>query len=46
MSVLDEARLEIDRVDGEMRRLFQERMAAVEKVAAYKKELGRRGGAP
>ncbi|MBQ3866435.1 MAG: chorismate mutase [Clostridia bacterium] len=40
MSVLDEARLEIDRVDGEMRRLFQERMAAVEKVAAYKKEHG------
>jgi chorismate mutase/prephenate dehydratase len=39
-SLLDEARGEIDRIDTEMARLFQERMAAAEKVARYKKETG------
>ena len=40
MSKLEEARREIDRVDEEMRRLFQARMDAVALVAAYKKEHG------
>ncbi len=40
MNVLEEARREIDRVDGEMRRLFEARMDAVARVAAYKKEHG------
>ena len=39
-SLLDEAREEINRIDGEMARLFQLRMAACEKVARYKKETG------
>lgn len=40
MNELDEARFVIDRVDEEMRRLFTERMDAVARVAAYKKEHG------
>ena len=39
-SLLDEAREEINRIDGEMARLFTERMRAAEKVAKYKKEVG------
>ena len=39
-SLLDEAREEINRIDGEMARLFVERMRAAEKVATYKKEVG------
>ena len=39
-SLLDEAREEINRIDGEMARLFVERMRAAEKVAKYKKEVG------
>lgn len=39
---LVEAREEIDRIDREMARLFQERMAASHKVALYKKETGMR----
>ncbi len=38
--LLDEARREIDRIDTEMARLFEARMAAAEKVAAYKKNTG------
>ena len=37
---LDELRREIDRIDGEMTRLFSERMAVSEKIAEYKKENG------
>ena len=40
MNLLEEARLEINEIDGEMARLFARRMHAVEKVAAYKKEQG------
>ncbi len=40
MSRLDEARATIDRVDREMQALFEERMQAVEEVAAYKRERG------
>ena len=40
MNLLEEARLEINEIDGEMARLFSRRMKAVEKVAAYKKEQG------
>lgn len=40
MSQLDEARAEIDRIDREMARLFEERMAAAKKVALYKKKTG------
>ena len=40
MSELDEARMEIDRIDREMARLFEERMAASKKVALYKKKTG------
>ena len=36
MDLLQDARSRIDRIDGEMARLFQERMAAVADVAAYK----------
>lgn len=39
-SLLEEARREIDRVDKEMARLFEERMAAAKKVAEYKKATG------
>lgn len=38
MDQLQEARKTIDRVDREMAALFEERMHAVEQVAAYKKE--------
>ena len=40
MNLLEEARIEINEIDAEMARLFARRMAAVEKVAAYKKENG------
>ncbi len=39
-SLLDEAREEINRIDTQMARLFEERMAAAAKVAGYKKETG------
>lgn len=38
MNKLDEARKEISRIDGEMLKLFEQRMAAAEKVAEYKSE--------
>lgn len=38
MNKLEEARLEINRVDREIARLFQERMKAVESVIEYKIE--------
>ncbi len=37
---LDEARKEINRIDKEMARLFEERMRCAEAVAEYKKERG------
>lgn len=37
---LKEARVEIERIDKEMRTLFEQRMTAVESIAAYKKEHG------
>ena len=40
MNDLELARKEIDEIDEEMARLFERRMAAVEKIAAYKKENG------
>ena len=40
MTKLEEARAEINRIDAEMAKLFCERMEAVGKVAAYKKETG------
>ena len=40
MTELDTAREEIDACDREMARLFARRMAAVDRVAAYKKEAG------
>lgn len=40
MNLLEEARQEIDRIDSQMRALFEERMTAVGKVAQYKKERG------
>lgn len=40
MSKLDEARLIINQVDGEMARLFEKRMDAARLVAEYKKEKG------
>ncbi len=40
MNELEKARREINRIDGEMARLFESRMRAVEKIAAYKKENG------
>lgn len=40
MSELDTLRKEIDRIDEEMIRLFEERMAVCEKVGAYKRERG------
>lgn len=40
MDSLTKARETIDRVDAEMARLFEARMAAVREVAAYKKEHG------
>ncbi|MBR2635287.1 MAG: chorismate mutase [Clostridia bacterium] len=39
-SVLEEARDAIDRIDGQMAALFEERMEAVKRVALYKKETG------
>ena len=41
MNLLEEARIEINAVDAEMAKLFERRMRAAEKVAAYKKEMGR-----
>lgn len=38
MNLLEEARIEINEVDAEMAKLFERRMRAAEKVAAYKKE--------
>lgn len=38
MNQLEKARQEINRIDGEMARLFEERMAAVEEVVSYKME--------
>ncbi len=40
MNQLEEARKEIDRIDDELARLFEERMKATRSVAAYKKENG------
>lgn len=40
MSELDAARSEIGRIDTEIALLFERRMKAVEKIAAYKKENG------
>ena len=40
MNKLDEARKEITRIDGEMLKLFEARMAAAEQVAEYKNEHG------
>ena len=40
MSKLDEARLIINQVDGEMAKLFEKRMKAAEAVYEYKKEFG------
>lgn len=40
MSELDAARSEITRIDGEMARLFEARMHAVEQIAAYKQKNG------
>ena len=40
MPELEKARKDIERVDREMAKLFEERMRAVEEVAAYKKEKG------
>lgn len=40
MNDLEEARRDIDRIDKEMARLFQERMGAAKKVALYKKKTG------
>ena len=40
MSELEKARKDIERIDREMAKLFEERMRAVEEVAAYKKEKG------
>ncbi|MBQ7474878.1 MAG: chorismate mutase [Clostridia bacterium] len=37
---LNELRREIDRIDGEMIRLFGERMKVAQKIAGYKKERG------
>ena len=37
---LDEARKEINRIDKEMARLFEERMRCAEAVAEYKRESG------
>lgn len=39
-SLLDEARKEIDQIDAQMATLFEQRMAAVKKVAAYKVMTG------
>ena len=40
MNKLDEARKEITRIDKEMLKLFEERMATAEKIAEYKNEHG------
>jgi len=40
MDALNQARREIDRIDGEMALLFTERMKAAEVIADYKKENG------
>ena len=40
MRTLEELRLEIDRIDQEMVRLFEERMQVVSEVIEYKKAAG------
>lgn len=40
MNELEKARTDIERIDGEMARLFEERMKTCEAIAAYKKERG------
>ena len=40
MSELEQARKDVNRIDAEMARLFEERMRAVSRIAAYKKENG------
>lgn len=40
LTPLDQARTEIDRIDRQMAELYQQRMAAVETVADYKKSQG------
>ena len=40
MTELEKAREQIDRIDKEMARLFEERMAAVKTVAEYKRQNG------
>ena len=40
MTELEKTREQIDRIDKEMARLFEERMAAVKTVAEYKKQNG------
>ena len=42
MPELSELRREIDRIDGEIFRLFSERAGVAEQVAAYKRERGMR----
>ena len=40
MNELEQARKDVNRIDAEMARLFEERMRAVSRIAAYKKENG------
>ncbi len=40
MTELEKAREEINRIDKQLARLFEERMAAVKTVAEYKKQNG------
>ena len=40
MNILEKAREDINRIDSEIAHLFEERMAAVASVAAYKAENG------
>ncbi|MBP5245796.1 MAG: chorismate mutase, partial [Clostridia bacterium] len=40
MESLNEIRVEIDKIDNDIAKLFKERMDAVKKVAEYKKEHG------
>ena len=44
MTELEKAREQIDRIDKEMARLFEERMAAVKTVAEYEKAKRRARG--
>ena len=41
MRDIETLRAEIDRIDREIQRLFEERMAIADEVAAYKKAAGR-----